>query len=105
MQRMRNHSVGSGYRRFQQVPLRRSHFSYRSRRLAFSVMETDRIRASFESEVEFTFDAQNGETLLRIVQTFLIAELRDRHQIGLPNALDRLERVIHAHISGSTPSG
>jgi len=36
----------------------------------------------------------NGQTLMSYVQAFPDAELRDRHENGLPSAFDRLDKVI-----------
>jgi uncharacterized protein YndB with AHSA1/START domain len=46
---------------------------------------------------EFTFADHDGGTLMTMIQTgFAVAELRDEHGRGLPNAFDRLERFIRA---------
>jgi hypothetical protein len=47
--------------------------------------------------IEFTFEAQDGRTLMTVIQTgFPTTELRDEHARGAPNAFVRLERVIHS---------
>jgi uncharacterized protein YndB with AHSA1/START domain len=51
--------------------------------------------SSFDTVITVTFDAQNGKTLVTIVQTgFPNAEQRDAHQGGWPNFIDRLEQVV-----------
>jgi hypothetical protein len=53
--------------------------------------------SSFDSEVEFRFDEQDGKTLMTMVQKrFPTAELRDEHRVGLPNAFDRFELAVRA---------
>lgn len=53
--------------------------------------------SSFDTVITVTFDAQNGKTLMTIVQTgFPNAEHRDAHQGGWPGFIDRLERVVAA---------
>jgi len=49
----------------------------------------------FDTNIVLTFDAQDGKTLMTIVQTgFPNAEQRDAHQGGWPGFIDRLERVV-----------
>ena len=49
--------------------------------------------SSFQFEVEFTFEAEEGKTLMAMIQRgFPTAELRDEHGRGLPNAFARLAR-------------
>jgi uncharacterized protein YndB with AHSA1/START domain len=51
--------------------------------------------SSFTTELDVTFEAHDGKTLLTIVQTgFPDADVRDAHQGGWPNFLDRLEQVV-----------
>ena len=46
-----------------------------------------------DTETEFTFAAHDGKTLMTMVQRgFPSVELRDEHQVGLPNAVARFER-------------
>jgi uncharacterized protein YndB with AHSA1/START domain len=53
--------------------------------------------SSFDTVITVTFDAQNGKTLMTIVQTgFPNTEHRDAHQGGWPGFIDRLERVVTA---------
>ncbi len=50
---------------------------------------------SYPTEITITFDAQDGKTLMTLVQTgFPNAEQRDGHQGGWPGFIDRLERVV-----------
>jgi uncharacterized protein YndB with AHSA1/START domain len=64
------------------------------------VMTSTEIRldgASFETTLEFTFQAQDGSTLMTMVQRGFPDEgLRDEHTIGVPNAFNRFERVLEA---------
>lgn len=49
----------------------------------------------FHINLEFTFAARGGKTLLTMTQRgFPTAELHEEHQPGLPNAVARLERLI-----------
>jgi uncharacterized protein YndB with AHSA1/START domain len=74
----------------------------RPRRLVLSSTETRLDGSSFEMEIEFTFEEQNGKTLMTMVQRgFPTVELRDEHKVGLPNAFDRLERLVHPSIGSS----
>jgi uncharacterized protein YndB with AHSA1/START domain len=69
----------------------------RPRRLVLATTESRPDAPSLELEIEFTFEAQGGRTLMAVIQTgFPTAELRDEHARGAPNAFARLERVIHA---------
>jgi uncharacterized protein YndB with AHSA1/START domain len=69
----------------------------RPRRIVLATTESRPDRPSFEFSVEFTFAAQDGRTLMAIVQSgFPTPELRDEHGRGVPNAFDRLERAIGA---------
>jgi len=50
---------------------------------------------SFVTRLTVSFDAQDGKTLLTIVQTgFPNSEQRDAHQGGWPGFIDRLEQVV-----------
>jgi uncharacterized protein YndB with AHSA1/START domain len=67
----------------------------RPRRLVLSSTETRLDGSSFDSELEFMFEEQDGRTLMTMVQKgFPSAELRDEHRAGVPNALARLERAV-----------
>jgi uncharacterized protein YndB with AHSA1/START domain len=78
----------------------------RPRRLVLSSTETRLDGSSFETEIEFTFEEQNGKTLMTMVQRgFPTVELRDEHKVGLPNPFDRLERLVHPSIGSSGRSG
>jgi hypothetical protein len=53
-------------------------------------------RPSFDFSVEFTFEEQDGQTLMTVIQSgFPTPELRDEHRRGVPAAFARLERAIH----------
>jgi uncharacterized protein YndB with AHSA1/START domain len=69
----------------------------RPRRLVLRTTETRLDGSSFDTEVEFTFEEQEGKTLMTMIHTgFPSVELRDEHRIGVPNAFARLERAIRA---------
>jgi uncharacterized protein YndB with AHSA1/START domain len=69
----------------------------RPRRLVLRTTETRLDGSSFDTEVEFTFEEQEGKTLMTMIHTgFPSVELRDEHRIGVPNAFSRLERAIRA---------
>jgi uncharacterized protein YndB with AHSA1/START domain len=69
----------------------------RPRRLVMTTTETRLDGSSFTTQIEFTFEAQDGKTLMTMSHRgFRTAELRDEHRIGLPNAFDQLERVLLA---------
>lgn len=55
---------------------------------------------SFETELQVTFELENGKTRMRIVQSgFPTAELRDSFRGGWAGILDGLERVVHARVA------
>jgi uncharacterized protein YndB with AHSA1/START domain len=62
------------------------------------VLATTEFRAdgsSLDIAIEFTFEDQDGKTLMTMTQSgFPTAELRDEHERGVPNAFARLERAI-----------
>ena len=63
----------------------------RARCLLFETTETRLDGSSFQFETEFTFEPQDGKTLMTMIQRgFPTAELRDEHGIDVPNAYDRL---------------
>jgi uncharacterized protein YndB with AHSA1/START domain len=69
----------------------------RPRRIVLASTEHRPDRPSFEFSVEFTFEDQDGRTLMAIVQSgFPTADLREEHGRGVPHAFDRLERAIRA---------
>jgi uncharacterized protein YndB with AHSA1/START domain len=69
-------------------------------RLLLATTEIRLDGTSFASTIEFTFEDQNGNTLMTMVQTgFPTEELRDEHRRGVPNAFTRLER----HLARSRP--
>jgi uncharacterized protein YndB with AHSA1/START domain len=64
------------------------------------VLDTTEFRADvsrLDFTTEFIFSDHGGQTLMTMIQTGLpTAEFRDEHGRGLPNAFDRLERLIRA---------
>ena len=72
----------------------------RPRRLILASTETRLDGSSFHTQLEFTFEARQGKTLMTMTQRgFPSAELREEHKRGLPNAFARLARLIQ--LSGS----
>lgn len=73
----------------------------RPRRILITSTETRLDGSSFETTLEFTFEARDGATLMTMVQAgFPSQELRDEHTVGLPNAFNRLERALNDHERG-----
>jgi uncharacterized protein YndB with AHSA1/START domain len=69
----------------------------RPRRLVLSTTESRPDGSSFDFTIEFTFENQDGRTLMTIIQSGLpTAELRDEHARGAPTGFARLERAIRA---------
>jgi uncharacterized protein YndB with AHSA1/START domain len=69
----------------------------RPRRIVLATTESRPDRTSFDFAVEFTFEEQDGRTLMTVIQSgFPTPELRDEHGRGVPNAFARLERAIRA---------
>jgi uncharacterized protein YndB with AHSA1/START domain len=69
----------------------------RPRRLVLATTESRPDAPSLEIRIEFSSEAQDGRTLMTVIQTgFPTTELRDEHARGAPTAFARLERVIHA---------
>jgi uncharacterized protein YndB with AHSA1/START domain len=69
----------------------------RPRRILLATTELRPDRPSFDFSVEFTFEEQDGQTLMTVIQSgFPTPELRDEHGRGVPNAFARLERAIRA---------
>jgi dihydrofolate reductase/uncharacterized protein YndB with AHSA1/START domain len=62
----------------------------RPRRIRMTTTETRLDGSSFDTTLEFVFEARNGGTLMTMVQSgFPSEELRDEHTRGLPHAFDR----------------
>ena len=69
----------------------------RPSRLVLATTEFRADGSSLDIAIEFTFEDQDGKTLMTVTQSgFPTAELRDEHGRGAPNAFTRLERAIHA---------
>lgn len=51
---------------------------------------------SFQARLVATFEERDGKTLLRVVQTVPLEEVRDRHAQGWPHFLARLGDVVAA---------
>jgi uncharacterized protein YndB with AHSA1/START domain len=69
----------------------------RPRRLVLATTELRADGSSLDFTIELTFQEQGSGTLMTITQSgFPTAELRDEHGRGMPNAVARLERAIHA---------
>jgi uncharacterized protein YndB with AHSA1/START domain len=67
----------------------------RPRRLLLSTTETRLDGSTFRFEIEFTFEARDGGTLMTMVQRGIPTdELRAEHARGVPNAFDRFERLL-----------
>ena len=67
----------------------------RPRRLLLTTTETRLDGSSFVTRIEFTFEDQDGKTLMTMAHTgFPTVELRDEHERGVPRALARIERFI-----------
>jgi uncharacterized protein YndB with AHSA1/START domain len=67
----------------------------RPRRLLLASTETRLDGSSFHTQLELTFEARDGKTLMTMSQRgFPTAELRDEHERGVPDALARLDRLI-----------
>jgi uncharacterized protein YndB with AHSA1/START domain len=64
-------------------------------RIVLTTTEHHPDRPSFTFRVEYRFEQQDGRTLMTIIQSgFPTRELRDEHGIGVPNAVDQLERAL-----------
>jgi uncharacterized protein YndB with AHSA1/START domain len=67
----------------------------RPRRVVLATTETRLDGSSFETQIEFTFEDQDGRTLMTMMHRgFPTVELRDEHERGLPNAFARLQRMV-----------
>jgi uncharacterized protein YndB with AHSA1/START domain len=57
--------------------------------------------SSLDTEMQVTFELEDGKTRMRIVQSgFPTAELRDGFSSGWASILEGLERVVHARVAG-----
>jgi uncharacterized protein YndB with AHSA1/START domain len=75
----------------------------RPRRLVLTTTETRLDGSSFDTELEFAFEARSGKTLVTMTHRgFPTAELRDEHRIGVPSALAALARVVEEKGAHST---
>jgi uncharacterized protein YndB with AHSA1/START domain len=64
-------------------------------RLVLASTETRLDGSSFHTQLEFTFEARDGKTLMTMTHRgFPTVELREEHQRGVPNAFARLDRLI-----------
>ena len=65
------------------------------RRLVLATTETRLDGSSFDTELEFTFEEEEGKTLMTMIHKgFPSAELRDEHRAGLPAVFARFEQAI-----------
>jgi uncharacterized protein YndB with AHSA1/START domain len=68
----------------------------RPRRLLMTTTETRLDGSSFQTEMEFVFEEQQGKTLLRMFHRgFPTTELRDEHRRGLPDAFAHLDHFVN----------
>jgi uncharacterized protein YndB with AHSA1/START domain len=69
----------------------------RPRRILLATTERRPDGCCFDFSVEFTFEEQDGQTRMTMIQSgFPTEALREEHGRGVPRALDRLERAIRA---------
>jgi uncharacterized protein YndB with AHSA1/START domain len=67
----------------------------RPQRLLLTTTETRLDGSTFKTEIEFTFEDQDGKTLMTMAHRgFPTAELRDEHTRGLPYAFAQLQLMI-----------
>ena len=67
----------------------------RPRRILLTTTETRLDGSSFDTRMEFAFEARDGGTLVTVVHAgFPTEALRDEHTRGVPNAFDRLGRTL-----------
>ena len=67
----------------------------RPRRVLMTTTETRLDGSSFDTEMEFVFEEQEGKTLLRMFHRgFPTTELRDEHRRGLPEAFAQLDQFV-----------
>jgi len=78
----------------------------RPRRLVYDLTATFDDGRSFDTQVEITFEGQDGKkTHMTLVQTgYPTAEMRDDFTSGWSAILDALERVVAERVSGSGSS-
>jgi uncharacterized protein YndB with AHSA1/START domain len=70
-------------------------------RLVLTTTETRLDGSSFDTEMEFVFEEQEGQTLMKLLHRgFPTTELRDEHRVGLPNAFAQLDRFVTAGKKG-----
>jgi uncharacterized protein YndB with AHSA1/START domain len=78
----------------------------RPRRLAFRSTMKMPDGSNIHTHVQVSFDPENGQTRIRIVQRgFPSPELRDRFEGGWGSILVRLARVINARVGGRVGPG
>jgi uncharacterized protein YndB with AHSA1/START domain len=69
----------------------------RPRRIVLATTERRPDGSGFDFSVEFTFEEQDGQTRMTIIQSgFPTKALREEHGRGVPRAFDRLERAVRA---------
>jgi uncharacterized protein YndB with AHSA1/START domain len=69
----------------------------RPRRILLATTERRPDGSGFDFSVEFTFEEQDGQTCMTIIQSGFPTEvLREEHGRGVPHAFERLERAIRA---------
>jgi uncharacterized protein YndB with AHSA1/START domain len=69
----------------------------RPRRIVLATTEHRPDGSSFDFTIEFTFEAQDGKTLMTLIQSGIpTADLRAEHARGTPTGFTRLERAIRA---------
>jgi uncharacterized protein YndB with AHSA1/START domain len=67
----------------------------RPQRLLMTTTETRLDGSSFDTEMEFVFEEQDGKTLLRLFHRgFPTPALRDEHRRGLPEAFMQLNQFV-----------
>jgi uncharacterized protein YndB with AHSA1/START domain len=67
----------------------------RPSRLVVDTTESRPDGSVVEFEIEYTFEARDGKTLMTMIQRGLpTAALRDEHRAGVPDAFARLEQAI-----------
>jgi uncharacterized protein YndB with AHSA1/START domain len=73
------------------------------RRLLMTTTETRLDGSSFDSEMEFMFEARGIKTLMTLFHRGLpTTELRDEHRVGLPHAFAELVGVVSAQTDHAT---
>ena len=75
----------------------------RPRRLAYAVTATFEDGRTFDTEVEITFEEENGKTRMMLVQSgYPSTTMRDDFRGGWTDILDALERVVVERAAGSS---